>query len=99
MTLEEWNSNPNLAESLAADLEKTHWVAALSVLESLSYAKTAMLLPITSITGHGDALSGKVSGYEKAIQNIRAIARPQAKIQTSLTEPDYGIIDKSQATE
>lgn len=98
MTPQEWFSNPLLVEELKVEMEKPIWRTAFEVWRELSYASLYADTPPSAITGHGDAIAGKITGFEKARQSLSALATAIPPEPDRLIET-YGVTKPEHATE
>lgn len=91
--LDEWRSVETLPGQLAEILNHPVMAAALSVLREQSPANAYADIPAHNITGNGDAMAGKISGYELALKNLQRLAQAPFTKSTNIPE------DKIEPTE
>ena len=99
MTKEQWFSNPDNAQKLAEIFQHPVWIEALKVWRELSYGSKATMLETNMITGNGDALAGRILGYEKAMQNLELLATVPDPEPEKDDFDRYGVTSSTKPTE
>jgi hypothetical protein len=95
---EEWDKNPENAAWLKSVLGSPLGRFFMDVMEERSELRLNVNLPPAFLTANGAAMSGRVLGYERCLQNIRDLASPNDVKPTPL-QSNFGVNGPEDATE
>lgn len=95
---EEWDANPELSAWLNTVLTSPQGRFFMEVMEDESELRLNINMSPQFLTSHGAAMSGRVLAYERALCNIRELARQRDPVNPPPMET-YGVIKPEHATE